>query len=159
MTGRVSLMAVAHVPDGIAQYPVKDANNQTITLDRRVIFSTPRGRLLVSTLPIPANRGGAVLVSQKSLDKLSGTTSREMTDVEWRPAKRRDVFRYSSQTRWRVISAALALISGAAALVKVIAGSSWGDGASTTTIVIVIVAARLTFAKQAVDVVKDFKGG
>ena len=150
----MKLTVFSDVPDGAAKYPPTDANQQPINLGPRVIFSSGNRRLLATTRRIAANQGGAVLVSQKSLNKLSGTTTAsELNDVDCRAASYLDLLRYSRESLWRFIGALLAAISAAAALIKELAGSKLSETISTPLLITFIVAAVATFAKEILDLV------
>jgi hypothetical protein len=175
MSDAVSLVVGPKVPEGVALYPPQpvgpgvDPNAPDVaqaTLFLKDIhpgalmkFTLGKKRLVVKTMPAPANAGSwMVQVSQKSLDKLreSKAAGSQLNDVQWTGAKYRDLIKYSSEHRWRLISALLATLSTMGVLVKEIFGASFDEKGNATVVVIVIVAAVFVFAKEIVGAIRDF---
>ena len=171
MSSGVSLVLGPNVPDDVAFYPPLTSTDATEIAQATPFLeaATPgtlmkftigkKKHLVVKAMPCPAHSGAWMLqVSQKSLDKLreSKEVGGQLNDVEWATAKYRDLIRYSSEHRWRLISAVLATLSAAGALVNAIFGASFDQGTSTTVISTVVGAAVLVFAKEIYGAIRDF---
>lgn len=173
MSSGVSLVVGGDVPDGVAFYPPLSSTDPaqiaqaTPFLDaatpgklmKFTVGQDKKKHLVVKAMPCPENSGPWMLqVSQKSINKLreSKEVGAQLNDVNWATAQYRDLIRYSSEHRWRLISAVLATLSAGGALVNEIFGASFDQGTSTTVVSTVVGAAVLVFAKEIFGAIRDF---
>lgn len=104
----VTLTAVDDVPEGEAYYPTKLPNQAPQTLASQVVFEVNEHSLLAKTRPISPNRVGYVQVAKRMITELGGESE---VSVKWRPARFRDLLKYSKESRRRAIGVILAAIS------------------------------------------------
>lgn len=157
MSDGLTLEVHEGVPDDEARYPTADSNGTPIALRPRVIFSSGDRRMLVRTRPVPPNQGGAILVSQATIAKLAGSQVGQLANVEWSPARYRDLLRYSAESRRCLTGAVLAAASALLVLAKEISGSL--GQRSSALVILLLAAASATFAKEISDVYRDIRSG